>query len=594
MATGNSSFEFEYTEVRAGSWNAAADEIILKLKQANVRRGQIVSIDAHNNGPDELAIFSAHFSRQYPDHGELDIEYLAQNTDEAWAAMYERVAKEQRNHSSDSDISITSSCNAGGRGVTYVFRYKAVRPCGEKVASVAVDRRIVWVEERGGSWHAAAEGIVRKIKATGAQKGQVIGIDAHLNVPTGEPVFSAFVDLAAPSLGQLDLGFCAQLDRGYGWAVFYTIANAQAAFMSREAGDVISITSSINPAGRSETFTFADMAGRPNLEIELEYVEVRANSWDRAADGIIEKLRGAGVKRGQIVSIDAHSNGPSDDAIFSAHFSRRRADGGELAIEYSAKNKKGVTNPPDWEKLYERAAAGMNEETSDVISITSCCSSGHHGFTYVFKYALASDEAPKRNVVWLRAEGDTWDEAAQDILNQIRLREAQKGQILGIDAHVTDASLRPTLSAFLDLDAPGLGPVDLTYAKQLDRTYGWASYYEIAHFQAATMGSADDIISITGSINGYNISVMLVFVGTLSKPKLVLTVEVASESSDAVVVACTDMAGSEVASVRLQPGASVGDLRAAVAASVDRSFILVLPDGRRLREAEDSHALAEA
>ena len=48
-------------------------------------------------------------------------------------------------------------------------------------------------------------------------------------------------------------------------------------------------------------------------------MESRSGSWNDAADGIISKLKNNGVKKGQIISIDAHNNGPDGDAIFSAH-----------------------------------------------------------------------------------------------------------------------------------------------------------------------------------------------------------------------------------------------------------------------------------
>merc|ERR1712203_784417 len=86
--------DFEWLEVRAGTWNGAADAIIARLKDHGVQRGQIVSIDAHNNGPDEPAIFSAHFSKSWQSRGALDIRYTAQNTaDYGWATFYNNAAR---------------------------------------------------------------------------------------------------------------------------------------------------------------------------------------------------------------------------------------------------------------------------------------------------------------------------------------------------------------------------------------------------------------------------------------------------------------------------------------------------------------------
>jgi len=62
-----------YTESRGGSWNGAADAIISQLVRLGVKRGQVVSIDAHNNSADGEAIFSAHYCKDLPDSGPLEI-----------------------------------------------------------------------------------------------------------------------------------------------------------------------------------------------------------------------------------------------------------------------------------------------------------------------------------------------------------------------------------------------------------------------------------------------------------------------------------------------------------------------------------------
>jgi len=70
----------------------------------------------------------------------------------------------------------------------------------------------------------------------------------------------------------------------------------------------------------------------------MKYLESRSGSWNGAANGIIEKLKINGVKKGQVLSIDAHNNGPNGDAIFSAHYSKDLTDMGELDILYKVMN----------------------------------------------------------------------------------------------------------------------------------------------------------------------------------------------------------------------------------------------------------------
>jgi hypothetical protein len=61
-------------------WDGAANGIIQKLKSNEVKKGQVLSIDAHNEGPDGDAIFSAHYSKDLPDMGMLDIIFNHKNS----------------------------------------------------------------------------------------------------------------------------------------------------------------------------------------------------------------------------------------------------------------------------------------------------------------------------------------------------------------------------------------------------------------------------------------------------------------------------------------------------------------------------------
>jgi len=234
---------FGWVEARGGSWNSAADLIIRRLKDAGVKRGQIISIDAHNNDPDGDAIFSAHFSKAYPSKGHLDITYTEQNAVYGWATFYTNA-----NHDAERDItdliSITSSINSEGYAVTYVFKYSPT-------ASNPTSRPLTWKEERAGSWNGGADQIIASIKASGAQRGQIVGIDAHNNGPTQDAIFSAVLDLNAPGYGPIaDIGYYAQNTAGYGWATFYDIASVHA------TTDVISFTASCNTDGRAVSYVF--------------------------------------------------------------------------------------------------------------------------------------------------------------------------------------------------------------------------------------------------------------------------------------------------------------------------------------------------
>lgn len=174
--------------------------------------------------------------------------------------------------------------------------------------------------------------------------------------------------------------------------------------------------------------------GRPGRVSDWEWLEARDGSWNGAADAIIQKLVEAGVKRGQIACIDAHNNGPDEEAIFSAHFSKSLPDGGDLQITYDVQN----TAEYNWETFYNTALDQAKVvPTADIISITSSCNSGGAAVTYVFKYEPASADEASRPLTWKesRSQGSSWNDAAKDIIDQIKASGAQRGQVLSIDAH---------------------------------------------------------------------------------------------------------------------------------------------------------------
>lgn len=235
----------EWVEARAGSWNGGADAVIQRLKDAGVARGQIISIDAHNNGPNDDAIFSAHFCKSYPSQGALDLTYTSQNTaDYGWATFYSNANNDASGDMADL-VSITSSTNENGRAVTYVFKYAPHAVNEVSHASLST------LEQRAGSWNGAADGLISQIKASGAQRGQIVSIDAHNNGPDEDAIFSATINHKALGFGPInDITYEDQNTDAYGWATFYDTAAGQV------TPDTISITGSCNTGGRAVLYVF--------------------------------------------------------------------------------------------------------------------------------------------------------------------------------------------------------------------------------------------------------------------------------------------------------------------------------------------------
>merc|ERR1712232_878130 len=129
--------------------------------------GQVLSIDAHNNGIGGDAIFVAFYSRDVPDEGELDIGYEVQNSSVAWRKFYEKACKDAEDKEV---ISMTGSCNTETKSVFYVFFYKGV---------VRDLKAVEYLEVRDNSWSGAAQKLVNELDMSGLDAGQILSIDAH-------------------------------------------------------------------------------------------------------------------------------------------------------------------------------------------------------------------------------------------------------------------------------------------------------------------------------------------------------------------------------------------------------------------------------
>jgi len=241
------STQFEWVEARHEHWDHAADLLIANVKEAGVKRGQIISIDAHSN-PGSDNIFTAYYSKALLSKGDLNIKVAIQDAGYSWKTFYNKACAVAGSDTTDV-ISITSSHNGYGSSVTFVFSYDAP-------ASAPESRQITWVESRSKTWNGAATDIIAKIKAAGAKRGQVVGIDAHNNGCTSvdDAIFSAYLDLTAPGYGNLNIKYQGQNAKS-AWKTFYNQASAAA------NTDVISLTSSCNGYSSGITYVFSYIAG---------------------------------------------------------------------------------------------------------------------------------------------------------------------------------------------------------------------------------------------------------------------------------------------------------------------------------------------
>jgi len=485
-----------FVECRGGAWNPTADAIIQKLRDAGVRRGQVLGIDAHNSGENEQAIFSAYYDLSLPDLGELSITYNVQNSNSSWAAIYEGACGQAQGKDV---ISMTGSINTSDRSVFYVFYYEGQAPAGSQRPCLD---QVVSVESRGNSWNEAAHGLIAKLAEIGVQDGQVVSIDAHNSGKKGAAIFSAHYSLKLEGRGSLRLTFQSQ-NTSASWAHMY--GNA-AMLMSRAPfkGTKIvgSATSSCNAGDRSVTYTFMQKATAVGMMENVKWVESRAGSWNKAADEIIQKLESAGVQRGQVLQIDAHNNGPDADAIFSAHYCLDMTGRGELGIKYSRTN-----SDEEWRCHYEKANEAC--EHKSVINITGSCNTGGRNVYYVFYYD-GEHEEDVTNIRHVEVFHNNWSGAAQMIIAELFKAGVQFGQILSIDAKCSLDGKQACFSAHYSRSRNAGGKLALRY-KYVQSGQGWKGFYDWGVKEMSKIKTTQFITFTTSIAQGWNTSVGFVF-----------------------------------------------------------------------------------
>lgn len=111
------------------------------------------------------------------------------------------------------------------------------------------------------------------------------------------------------------------------------------------------------------------------------YHEVRKPSYTDACDEMVTKLKNM-TECGQVYSIDVHNNGPTTDAIISAHWHLFPHGAANCTIHYEIRNEECA-----WNDHYQWAGARAEQlraEDNRIISITNTFNSGNRGVTILF------------------------------------------------------------------------------------------------------------------------------------------------------------------------------------------------------------------
>eukprot|EP00435_Cladocopium_sp_Y103_P053312 s303_g17.t1 len=335
-----------FVSASGGAWEMAAAKAVLEINELQLQHGQLLGIDAHNYHPDAPAMFGAMYSRDLPGHGPRCLDWVALNQD---GGMVQGAAGCKTSEGKEV-VSITGSSNCEGRSVQYTFWQVS----GDVPGYVEVECR--------GGWDQAAEELIQKLRDAG-----VLSIDAH-NCDLDSPaVLLAVFRRSLPSRGPLTLRCQILQGRTGGWRQLYQQAE-------QAEGSQGSLGANVVPQFGIAKLVWGDglvlllFLGpeRPGPPLTVRHLSGAATWWNGAADQLLQLLRNANVQRNQLLTLDAHNDGPNEAARFTALYSLSIPGDGELRLQYRALN---VEMP--WPCLHKQAAVRAASGASMMITGSS-------------------------------------------------------------------------------------------------------------------------------------------------------------------------------------------------------------------------------
>ena len=238
----------------------------------------------------------------------------------------------------------------------------------------------------------------------------------------------------------------------------------------------------------------------------IRYVEARNSHWADSTKQIIQKLKSAGAKKGQVLWIDAHVSKPNSDTIYSAYWDDNIKSDEELDIQYNLQDTKG-----SWADIYNRAVSVLETiDPKDVISVTGSLSTKTYSVLTVFYYK--GNPVNRQNIKWIESRQYHWEDCANDIITQLKNNGAKMGQIISIDAHQNVSNNDAIIAAFWNASLPANGDLQTSYELKDDNS-SWSDHYEWISNTIASMDGNFDFHSLTSSFNSYktNYGVSFIF-----------------------------------------------------------------------------------
>ena len=270
----------------------------------------------------------------------------------------------------------------------------------------------------------------------------------------------------------------------------------------------------------------------------IRYVEARGSYWNTCAIAMHEKLKEVGVKKHQLLWIDAHNWEPGQEAILSAFWDDNIKSDEPLKLDWEEQNASY-----GWDTHYKNAAKTVSKlRPENVISMTGSCNTEGRRVFFVFYYDDVSPSPEQQDIRYTGSKDWDWETAAEDIIKHLHNEGAKTGQIISIDCHNEGKDTEAYFSAFWNASLPPLGDLKLQHKSNVEeKTAEYFYHYQWAVQQISSEKGNVDTHSITSSCkNGRGLCTFVFHVPeeilsidfdldegeiTESKPKVVATKE---------------------------------------------------------------------
>ena len=204
----------------------------------------------------------------------------------------------------------------------------------------------------------------------------------------------------------------------------------------------------------------------------IRYIEsTKSDGWEAAAKALINKLKDAGVKKGQLVYINAHGG-----STVTAYYDDSIKSEEPLDIAYDFQWK--YNNTP-FEELYKRAADYASSiRPENLISMTGSFDNTNAIVFFVFHY-VGEKANEQQRIRWSTGKQWAWKDSADEAIANLMNDGAKTGQIICTDTHFADWHAKSLHVAFWNASLPAKGDLQIEYELKFDKE-SWENHYRWA------------------------------------------------------------------------------------------------------------------